>query len=189
MPDRLLPARITRAGLASALKASNSGLKVNLTQVAIGRGVAAPGGTTGYTPTAGETALVSEFGRYLVGGTEYIAPNEAVVSAYCDGAAEGWINEVGFFCDDGTLFALWSEPNAPLAFKTANVGVAVAFTLGFTELPANLVQFIVGAPNISISVVGPFSNIVRAVAQLQRENINTVGIQQMSVINAAANAV
>ena len=87
------------------------------------------------------------------------------------------------------LFALWSEPNAPLAFKTANVGVAVAFTLGFTELPANLVQFVVGAPNIAISVVGPFSNIVRAVAQLQKDNINTVGVQQMAVITAAANAI
>lgn len=189
MTDRLLPARITRAGLASALAASNSGIKVRLTHVAIGRGLAVSGGNNGYTPTALETALKAEFGRYLVGTTEYLAPNEAVVSAYCDGAAQGWINEVGFFTDEGVLFALWSEPDAPLAYKTTNVGVAVAFTLGFTELPDDLVQFVVGAPNIAITVVGPTSNIVRAVAQLQRETIQTVGAEQMAIITAARNSI
>lgn len=189
MADRVLAARITQAGLAAALAAANSGIEVRLTQVAIGDGLATGGGRTGYAPTGAETGLVHEIGRYLVGAVDFIAPNETVVSALCDGPAEGWINELGFFTDAGVLFALWSAPGQPLAYKTANVGVAVALTLSLSELPADLVQVIVGAPNINIIVTGMASNFASAIAQLQRDNITNKSTSIFKSVQAAADAV
>lgn len=166
---RVLTARITRAGLTALFAADRSGVQLKLAQIAIGSGQT----NNGYPLTGYETALRAEFQRVAVGGGEAIGETEIFVQALFQGAAQGWINEVGVYDEDGVLFALWSEPNAPLAYKSAAVPLIVALTLAVSEVPAGSLTLVVGGPSVNIAVAGPFADMAAQIIRLQRRVTQT----------------
>lgn len=108
MSQALVPL-ITDAGLAASFNASNTGISATITHVGVGSG--------SYTPTTDQTGLVSEKQRVPVADGEKSAPTQIHLSAIVEGSDQYWINEVGFFLEDGTLLAVWSDPN-PYSYIT-----------------------------------------------------------------------
>jgi hypothetical protein len=166
---RVLSAKITRAGLTALFSADRAGLQLKLAHIAIGTGQA----NNGYAPTGFETALRGEFQRVAVGGGEAVGETEILVQALFDGAPKGWINEVGIFDEDGVLFALWSEPNAPLAYKSPSVPLVVALTLAVSEIPAGSLTLMVGGPSVNITLAAPLAGIAAEIVRLQRRAVQT----------------
>lgn len=168
MTERIIKARITRAGMRALFSASNTGLDLKLSHIGIGTG-----GGTGYVTTGGETALKGEFMRVAIGGGEYLTAYEILVQAMIDGANNGWINEVGIYDEAGVLFAVWSEVNAPLAYKSAGIPIIIALTLAVSEIPPNSITIVAGGPSVNITVAGPFARISAEIVRLQRRIVQS----------------
>lgn len=177
--ERAIVAKITRAGMRAVFDATKTGLELKLSHIAIGTG-----GGTGYVPNGSETKLKSEFQRIPIGGGDYIGDFEILVQAMMDGAAQGWVHEVGVFDENGVLFAVWSEINAPLAYKTANVPLIIALTLAVSEIPPSSLSIVVGGPSVNITVAGPLSTLAAEIVRLQRWVVNSEIIRLTAVINS-----
>ena len=152
---------LTNAGLRALLNASNTGVEAAIAEIAFGDANGA-----GYAPQANRTALVRERARVAVGGGERVANSEVEVQALLDTGPSFWIREVGFVLDDGTMLAIWSDPDTPLAYKTAGVPLAVAYNLALEGAPADTVTVNITGPNVNLTLVGPIAllsaEIVRA---------------------------
>lgn len=103
---------ITSAGLAALVNAENNGtLPVKITKFGLGTG--------NYTPSADQTALQSKFKEItaLSGGdvgdnTIHVTMSDTSSDAYT-------VNEVGVYLEDGTLFAVSSQPTSAILQKAA----------------------------------------------------------------------
>lgn len=175
--DRVIQAKITRAGMRAVFAADNAGLDLKLSHLAIGTGQG-----TGYVPTGNEVALKSEIQRVAIGGGDYLGDFEILVQAMLDGAPQGWVNEVGIFDQSGALFAIWSEINAPLAYKTAGVPLIVALTLAVSEIPPNALTIVVGGPNVNITIAGPFAQLSAELIRLQRRAVESENARLIPLI-------
>lgn len=120
---------VTDAGLAKAIDADAQGISVKITQVALG--------SVGYEPEPSATALQNEFIRVDVSGGEKVASNQIHLTATFDGKAEIEAREIGFFLEDGTLFAVESDPSSIAVYKSGSNGsIAIeAFDLIFDVVP------------------------------------------------------
>lgn len=168
MTERVLTAKITRAGMRAVFAANKQGLDLDLTHIAIGTG-----GGSGYVPNGNETALMSEFERVQIGGGDYLSDFEILVEGLLTGAPAGWVNEVGIFTSAGVLFAVWSEVNAPLAYKTAHVPLVLGLTLAIGDVPPGSLSIVVGAPSVNITIAGPFATLAAELIRLQRRATET----------------
>lgn len=101
---------ITSAGVAALVNAENNGtLPVKITKFGLGTG--------NYTPSADQTALQSKFKEItaLSGGdvgdnTIHVTMSDTSSDAYT-------VNEVGVYLEDGTLFAVSSQPTGAILQK------------------------------------------------------------------------
>jgi hypothetical protein len=121
--------QITLAGLQAAWNATNTGISAEITHVGLGSG--------GYTPSTGQTALEDEKHRIEIAGGTLAGPTQIHLTAMDNSDLEFWVREVGFYLADGTLFAVWSTSEGPLAYKSASLPLVVAFDLDLSALPAD----------------------------------------------------
>lgn len=186
--SRAILAKFTAAGLGAVAAADARGLRARITEIAIGRGVAAGGGAfTGYTPLRSQTALVAEFMRAPISQVDDIADNEVLLSAVFEAAPsgpEGFIYEVGFFLDTGQLLCVWSEPgNRPLTYRSFDAALSIALSLVIEEIPRDALQFVISGPSLTIINVGPMINHAMAILrvinhEMQREADRLIPIIQ-----------
>ena len=120
---------ITEIGLQRLMTAAQSGAAVTISHVALG--------DTGWSPTASATELQHECYRTAISGTRRINDTQQHFSFIVQGASEYWIREIGLILDDGTLFAIWSDTEHPLAWKAAHVDFLLGYDLVLTELPSD----------------------------------------------------
>jgi hypothetical protein len=144
MSNRVIQTTQTRAGMRSLFAADQAGLKAVFSHIAVG--------SSGYLPTGEETALQSEFARVEINASEYLSDYELLITGTLEGDTEGWVNEMGLYLEDGTLFALWSEVNAPLAYKSRDLSLTPAFTLALHSLPKNAIEVKVAPSNVTIQI-------------------------------------
>ncbi|HRD79045.1 MAG TPA: phage tail protein [Hyphomicrobiaceae bacterium] len=180
MTERVLTAKITRAGMRALFNATNTGVQLDLSHMAIGNGIA----NAGYTPNGNEVALGGEFARVEIGSGDYLGDYEIMVTGLFSDATAGWANEVGIFTSTGVLFAVWSEPAAPIAYKTANVPFVLALTLALGDVPPGSINIIVGAPSVNIMIVGPFAVISAEIIRLQRRMVESENARLTPIINS-----
>jgi Phage tail-collar fibre protein len=165
-----LSMRLTTAGLAAVWAASNTGLDVALSHIALGHG--RPGPTPGYAPTGGEVSLWQEFVRAPIGGGQLLDDNHLLVQAMISSpAAFGFAFEMGVFLADGTLFALHAMPTDPITYVSANEALILACTLGLSELPPDSVTWVAGGPSVNIVLAEPIADLGAAIVNLQRAQI------------------
>lgn len=120
----------TDAGLAAVASATGAGLQAEIAEIAVG--------DAAYAPGASATALQSERARVSVSAGGATGPQEVLVEAMVPaGAPEFWIREVGFFLADGTLLAVWSDPEQTLGWRGGLAPWFFKFLLAWTSLPAN----------------------------------------------------
>lgn len=148
---------ITDAGLAAIFNAEQTGVKAQVTQIALGN--------QSYTAHKTQTHLRQERDRINVSGGKRVNDHQIHISALADSDKEFWVKEVGFYLGDGTLFAVWSD-DQPLAYKSKNVPLLLAFDLALSALPANSIEIITGTDNLNILIDAEFA--VLATAQIDR---------------------
>ena len=103
---------LTSAGLAALLNAEQNGtLPVKITKFGLGTG--------NYTPTADKTALQSKFKEITALSGGAVGDNVIHVTM-TDASSDAYTaNEVGVYLEDGTLFALSSQPVGAILQKAA----------------------------------------------------------------------
>lgn len=132
MSDPLIPI-ITQSGLQAVLNATHDGLQAKITEIAVGEGA--------WSPTESATALKQEQHRIPVSNGRRLQPTQLHITAVDSGNKAFWVREVGFYLEDGTLFAIWSHPTQALAWKAAGVDLLLAFDLMLSALPADSLTF------------------------------------------------
>ena len=123
---------ITKIGIKAVFNAQSDGLEARIKEIALG--------DTGWAPDDSASALKSEKHRIPILGGESISNSQIHLTAVEDGTSlEYWVREIGFYLADGTLLAIWSDPEQPLAHKSAGIDLLLAFDLVLSALPANSV--------------------------------------------------
>ena len=123
---------ITEIGLQRLMTAAQSGAAVTISHVALG--------DTGWSPTASATELQHECYRTAISGTRRMNDTQQNFTFIVQGESDYWIREIGLILDDGTLFAVWSDTEHPLAWKAANVNFLLGYDLVLTGLPSGRVE-------------------------------------------------
>lgn len=125
----------TSRGRQAVLDADIQGLKLRVTHVAAG--------SAGYQPSASATALRSEFVRAPIAKAEVNKDRYQLnLSAAFTGEEEGWIREIGFFAEDGTLVWLWSSADTALGYKSAPTRFLVGLSLTVTDVPLGQIEIV-----------------------------------------------
>ncbi len=139
-----LNAVITRAGLAYMRERMHSDAPPVISHIAVGD--AAP-----YQASATQTALHHERARLEIAGFQTPAVNVLHVTAiYDDPAAAHEITEVGLLADDGTLLAVFADPDINLGWKSANVPRLFAWDWIIDVWDLTQVQVTVAEPALSL---------------------------------------
>lgn len=128
--------KVTQAGKAAAIDASNAGLTLRITAMSYGTGQ--------YDPTGFETALFNEVKRVPVSGAMRPRPNQMRVGGvWADHAAESEIGEIAFWAGN-VLFAVWSrKTGGPIGYKTLGVDFVAFYDLVFDEVPAGSIEVVI----------------------------------------------
>ncbi len=140
--NTLIPV-ITTRGLSAVFNAENTGMVAKITHIALG--------DSGRTPSKGELGLVNERMRIPVADGERVNDHQIHVTALADGDAKFWVSEIGFMLEDGTMLAVWSDEDDPLAYKSANVPILLAFDLVLEALPAQSVTVVGTGADLSLA--------------------------------------
>lgn len=147
---------ITDAGLAASFRAQGDGVHLELSHVAVGRGVANGGGWKGYAPTRAQTALRKEDVRVqILSGSKLDGQGFrvlAVIPRTTDGS-EMPVNEVAWFLSTGEMLAVWSTADGvPLTARTPRAEVHLAHELYLAQLPLSSLNITVLQPDIPDSL-------------------------------------
>lgn len=123
--------KVTAAGKAAALSATNDGLELAITHISFGQG--AP-----YNPTGSESALVDEVIHLPVGSGARITPTQIRLATVWQAALGTYpITEVGIWAGP-ILFAVWSSTvNTPLGYKSPGIDYVFFYDMALDDLPAN----------------------------------------------------
>lgn len=161
---------ITKAGLAAILRADNTGIAAQITHIALG--------TSGYTPSADQKSLLAQTAKYPIAGGERLSSTLLHLTALADGDRAFWVREIGFLLSDGTLLAVWSDSSTPLAYKSADTDLLLAYDLSLAALPADSVTIISNEAGLSLSLAGPLAAQAQALIAEQLR-----GLQQQDQLN------
>lgn len=165
---------ITKAGLAAILRADNTGIAAQITHIALG--------TSGYTPSADQKSLVAQTAKYPIAGGERLSSTLLHLTALADGDSAFWVREIGFLLSDGTLLAVWSDSSTPLAYKSADTDLLLAYDLSLSALPADSVTIVSNEAGLSLSLAGPLAAQAQA---LIAEQLRGLQLQDQTEAQAA----
>lgn len=128
---------ITDAGIAASIRAGELGISYKIAEISIG--------TEGYTPSKDQTVLRNEVQRKPITRGEVIGLSQLHFETVWDRkeAFEG--KELGYWLDDGTLFAVDSRDGEVITYKQKDSIVTEACEL---NLAASTIE------NISVTLVG-----------------------------------
>jgi hypothetical protein len=134
---------VTQAGLQAVFNSTSSGFQANVTSIGLGE--------EGWIPDESATSLKNEKRRIVIGSSNLISDTQIHITAIEEGDEHSyWVREVGFYLDDGTLLAIWSNPDHPIAFKAAGVDLLIAFDLALGALPKNSIN-VIGTGTVSLT--------------------------------------
>ena len=168
MSEALNPV-ITEQGLQAIFNASNNGVEAVITHVALGdRGYSVPLDSNG---RATQTALRNEKQRVDIADGRRAAPDQIDLSFVAEGPSTYWVRELGFYLGDNTLFAVWSDANRALAWKSDTVPLVVGLELVLATLPAESVTVQPGAVPLQLIMTRELAAVGTAIANLQLEQL------------------
>ena len=160
---------ITSKGLQAVFAADSRGLDVTISHIALG--------DSGYIPAkngdgyATQSRLRSERQRIAIGDGKRVGAHQVDLSAVADGDAEYWVRELGFYLSDGTLFAVWSDSQRAIAWKSKAAPLVVALELALSALPANSVNVVAGGGNLELLLTNEMAAVATALANVQLEQL------------------
>ena len=130
MPDTALPLIITDAGRQAAIDAEHNGLQLELSEIALGRGL--------WSPDASATGLKDEIKRLTnLGGVDLAA--DMLHLTITDDTTDAYeLGEFGLYSDTGVLFALYSQAQ-PISEKIAESILMLSADIKLDTVPAGSV--------------------------------------------------
>ncbi|PTP82620.1 tail fiber protein [Vibrio splendidus] len=131
---------ITDAGIAASIRAGELGISYKIAEISIG--------TEGYTPTADQTDLRNEVQRKAITRGEVTALGRLYFETLWDGAEAFEGKELGYWLDDGTLFAVDSRDGEVITYKRKDTVVIEACEL---NLAASTID------NITVALLEAYS--------------------------------
>lgn len=144
--------RLTVAGLNAAINAEKTKVEINLSHIGFG-----DGNGVAYNATGTETSLRRERDRQVITGGQKTGPATLQVETVLDGDSTYRIREIGFYTNEGVLFAIWAEQEGPHLEYTPGFQLALGYTLKFAGIPPDLVNVTVNTPNLNFLITGPFA--------------------------------
>lgn len=138
---------ITDAGIAAATKAKELGIEYKITHISIG--------SEGYTPSKSQTALKAEILKRALTRGDVIAPGRLHFETIWDGDEEFVGKELGYWLEDGTLFAVDSREGAVITYKhkTSVITEGCELNLSASSIE-NITVELIGTPEATESVAG-----------------------------------
>ena len=158
---------ITDAGIAASIKAGELGVSYKITHIAIG--------LEGYIPTADQTELKNEVAREELSRGAVPALGQLHFEAvFSDKKAfEG--KEIGYFLEDGTLFAVDSRDGEIMSLKQSNTIITEAFELNLADSTIqNITVELMGMPYATEEVAGIVKIATNAEVDLGESDISVV---------------
>ncbi|MBP1862130.1 phage tail-collar fiber domain-containing protein [Rhizobium herbae] len=152
--NALIP-MLTREGMRAVFRADSEGLSARVSHIAFG--------DQAYQPDGSETELGNERMRVPVAGGSWVGDFTIHLTALLDSGPSFWIKEVGFILTDGTMLAVWSDTDTPLAYKTAGVPIVTAFDLTLEALPASAVTVEAGDVDLTLFFGSDFAQMGAAI--------------------------
>lgn len=154
---------ITQAGWQAAILAENAELKIVIDSIALG--------DKSYTVTGDETELQHECARVAIAQSAAITAQQLQLTALVTGNDEYWVREIGIYLEEGTLFALWSDPANPLAYKAQNVDLVLTLDLVLTALPSDNITVITQGTAAPLSMAREFAMLATTCIDTLRRQI------------------
>lgn len=168
----ILAPTITTAGLQAVFNATNNGLQAKITAVGLG--------DSSYAPTQDRTALGNERSRLAIASGQLATPTQIHMNVIDDSSKTFWVREVGFFLEDGTLFAVYSESGKALAYKSPDIDLLLAFDLALSGVPANSITIIDQGADLNILVAPELARMAAA----QIDNMTRYLKQKFALMDA-----
>lgn len=139
---------ITEAGFTAALAAKTGGFAVDITHVAVGSsGYAVQTNALG---RATQTTLTQERQRVAIQDARDVGNGQTDISFVVEGAGDYYIKEVGFFMEDGTLFAVASHPTQALIWKSEISRAAIALELVLEAVDPDSINIVSDGPPLTL---------------------------------------
>ena len=138
---------ITNAGIAASAQAGELGIRYKITHISIG--------TEGYLPTADQTTLRNEVLRKPITRGTIFSLGQLHFETVWDGDEEFDGKELGYWLEDGTLFAVDSRDGAVITFKRKDTVVTEACELNLAASSIdNISVELLGSPYATEEVAG-----------------------------------
>jgi hypothetical protein len=154
-----LVATITQAGMKASLQAQQNGMKISIASVGVG--------DSAYTPSDNLTHLYNEQERVPILSSDINTDEHSItVHAILQSNKQYWIREVGFYLDDGTLFAVWSDPNYIIGYKTDISQFLIGFKMKLTTVPISSIQIINQGVDLNLFYAEEFIQFTDAITNL-----------------------
>ena len=164
---------ITQQGLSAALSSHNDGVAARISTVELGdQGYTVPVNANGY---ATQTRLQSKQQRVAIADGRRAAAHQINLSFIVEGTSSYEVKELGFYLDDGSengiLFAVWSDPDRTLAWKSKSVPLIISLELVLSALPADSVTVEPGSTPLQLVMTRDMAAIGTALANMQLEQL------------------
>jgi len=148
--DKLIPI-ITDVGKQALFKKDIDGLKIQISHIALGSGR--------YTPTTEQTTLKKEELREVFLSSQIDKENYQITlnSIFRDKSKEFWVTEIGFFLEDGTLFAVWSHEQTALSYKSKFAEPIFALNLKLIDVNIDAIEIIDNGSDLKLNYLSEFT--------------------------------
>ncbi|WED29882.1 phage tail protein [Vibrio sp. DW001] len=138
---------ITDAGIQASIQAGEMGVSYKITHISIG--------SEGYTPTQDQTTLQNEILRKPITRGAIIGLGQLHFETVWDGDEEFDGKELGYWLEDGTLFAVDSRDGAVITFKRKDTVVTEACELNLAASSIdNITIELLGTPYATEEIAG-----------------------------------
>lgn len=138
---------ITDAGIAAAIRAGDLGIEYKITHISIG--------SEGYVPEPAQTELRNELQKKAITRGALVTPGQLHFETVWDGVEEFEGKELGYWLEDGTLFAVDSRDGEIITYKRKNTVVTEACELNLSASTIHSITVeLLGSPYATEQVAG-----------------------------------
>jgi hypothetical protein len=166
----------TQIGKQKAFDAELEGIKIKITHIAVGDGA--------YVPHENQTSLENEKDRVPILSSKII-PEDFTINfgTIIDNNKTYWVNEIGFYLEDGTLFSVWCHPTIRLGEITEINKFLFGYSLQLVDVGLDKIEVIDMGVDLTLNYSKEFLDIGLGITRLSNVVLNLNDKVKQSVID------